>query len=1005
MDEGDNDISTFFHYIGVAAKRLNLGKKKPLPHLTPEYRLGIGTFTRRYFEDLFGRMARTFILVLDNFQEASSDKFYEVVRDSLYEIPESCNIVIISRTDPPQTFARSLANQEIKIIGWEDMRLRNDETKGIARFLGQKNPIGNFITQLQDKAEGWAAGLLLILERGRAGGYTRQEIRRVAVESVFNYFMDEIFKKTDYKTREFLLKTSLFPNMTVGMAESLTINKKSGQILKNLSFMHFFTERRLSAKDIYQYHPLFREFLLSIVRESFTAKELSKLKIRAANLLSENGQVEDAARLYSETEDWEHLSRLIFKTAMPLINQGRLQILESWINSIPGTIIKDTPWLLYYLGLCRFPFNPSDSLSIFESAFHIFRERGDKTGFFMSWSGAVDSIFFRLGDYILCDRWIEMLEDIMQEGHEFPSPEVEAHVSSRMFISLMLRQPHYLEFNKWMERVILLLQESRDLSFQIFAGNYLTVHYLWTGDFAKAEAVIDLLRKSVKTQQTPPAWIIFTKLTKAAYHCLTASHNKCLDKVSEGLKMALDTGVYLWNHHFLCFGAHSAMIMGEAAIYNEYIQKMPLALIEGKDFDASFHHHTMGLHSLLTGNISRALIHNETSLKLSIKVGNPFIEASGHFGMSQVLHDMGRHRKAKEHLTMCRQIGRKIKNPVIEYMCLLTDAQFAFDKGHEKTALKPLDMAMKLGHGRGYFNFFGFRPPVMAKLCAKALEAGIEAGYVQEIIRRNNLTPPFSPSLIKSGTGGVGEVENWPWQIKIFTLGRFEIFKDDKKIEFLRKAQKKPLALLKAIISHGGRDVSEEEIADALWPDSEGDMARQSFDTTLHRLRKLIGSEKVIQHRERKLTLDARYCYADAWGFENIIAQFDAVGNKEKTFSAIEKAVNLYKGHFLAGDMENSWAIPYREHLRDKFIGVVERLAGYYEANGEFKKAIDLYYKGIRIDRVVEKFYKNLMLLYKLIGNRNEALRVYKECVITLSHTLGVEPSYETRAIHKSLLT
>ncbi|MBI3814858.1 MAG: AAA family ATPase, partial [Nitrospinae bacterium] len=55
VDEGDNDIPTFFHYLGIAAKEIDSRKRKPLPHLTPEYSLGINTFTRRYFEDFFSR--------------------------------------------------------------------------------------------------------------------------------------------------------------------------------------------------------------------------------------------------------------------------------------------------------------------------------------------------------------------------------------------------------------------------------------------------------------------------------------------------------------------------------------------------------------------------------------------------------------------------------------------------------------------------------------------------------------------------------------------------------------------------------------------------------------------------------------------------------------------------------------------------------------------------------------------------------------------------------------
>ena len=55
-----------------------------------------------------------------------------------------------------------------------------------------------------------------------------------------------------------------------------------------------------------------------------------------------------------------------------------------------------------------------------------------------------------------------------------------------------------------------------------------------------------------------------------------------------------------------------------------------------------------------------------------------------------------------------------------------------------------------------------------------------------------------------------------PWALKIFTLGRFGLLSDGKPVRFTRKAQEKPLALLKALIALGGREVHEEQIADAL---------------------------------------------------------------------------------------------------------------------------------------------------------------------------------------------
>ena len=101
-----------------------------------------------------------------------------------------------------------------------------------------------------------------------------------------------------------------------------------------------------------------------------------------------------------------------------------------------------------------------------------------------------------------------------------------------------------------------------------------------------------------------------------------------------------------------------------------------------------------------------------------------------------------------------------------------------------------LRKALALGKGGGFLNTVIDQPAVTSRLCMKALEEGIEVPYVQEIIRKRRLIPEKPPL----------HLENWPWAIKIRTLGRFEFHRDGKPAEYSGKVPKKPLELLKALI-------------------------------------------------------------------------------------------------------------------------------------------------------------------------------------------------------------
>ena len=147
----------------------------------------------------------------------------------------------------------------------------------------------------------------------------------------------------DASKKNFLLKTTFLPRMTPKIAGELTGNKEAERILAKLVAQNCFIERRrYSPQLIYQYHPLFKAFLLTQARDELSATEIAQLQHKAASLLEKSGQIEDAAELYYTSEEWENLAQLILKHAQSLLEQGRNQTLERWIKWLPDEIQNNT---------------------------------------------------------------------------------------------------------------------------------------------------------------------------------------------------------------------------------------------------------------------------------------------------------------------------------------------------------------------------------------------------------------------------------------------------------------------------------------------------------------------------------------------------------------------------------------------------------------------------------------------------------------------------------------
>jgi DNA-binding SARP family transcriptional activator len=245
--------------------------------------------------------------------------------------------------------------------------------------------------------------------------------------------------------------------------------------------------------------------------------------------------------------------------------------------------------------------------------------------------------------------------------------------------------------------------------------------------------------------------------------------------------------------------------------------------------------------------------------------------------------------------------------------------------------------------------------------------------------------------------------------LRIFALGRFSVVRGTEPIRFARKAQHRPLQLLKALIALGGREIAMARLAATLWPDAEGDAAHKAFEIALHRLRRLIGVDKALVLHDGQLGLDNQFCWVDVWAFEQATSRTETLlkttsQNPDELALLSANVMALYHGHFLGREPPEPWSISLRERLRSKFLRHLIDMAHFWEQAGRHEAAILCYQKGLEIDDLAEIFYQRLMICYLHQGRRGEALAVYRRCRATLSLVLGISPAPATEAIRKTLL-
>jgi len=1001
-DEGDADIATFFSYMGLAVQHVAPRYRTSLPLFTPEYRLGIPTFTKRYFESLYGRLNPPFCLIIDNYQDVSAESlFHQIIRDGLSVMPDGIMMVIISRSDPPPVYSRLQANTDLEVLRKEEVEFTFDESREFVMLRGRKKPAENFLKLLYKMTEGWAAGLVLLLE-SLACRHDLPERWKVTTDHVFDYFAAELFAKIDEETRRFLLMTAIMPRISAHEAVDLTGNKHSELILSRLSRSNFFTERHATPISSYKYHPLFREFLIAQGQKHFGQDEIFLVRQKAALLLLRTEQVVDAARILSDIGDWKTLTELILQHARPFLAAGRFLTIETWIDSIPSELKERNGWLLHWKAICRLVVHPAEARGLLERAYLLFRDAEDASGAFRSWSAIVETFMYEWKDFHPLDHWINEFAQLQRRYAGFPSVEIEARATSAIFTALMFRQPQHPELSHWTKRVRDLVQSTPALSHRMFIGYNLIHYYLWTGRITEAGALVASLAPIIKKGQGAPLPKLMWLRAEALYYFYVSQFEAGLKVVEQGLQLSQETGVQVLDIMFYGVGIYHATFQCNIALAQHYLDRMSSVLDQGSSYGAIYYTGQSSLVALMKGEYDVAVSQARACVNLTEDAGVPLILMANQAALAHVLTKVQQYDCVNTLIVMLRKQNEDIKCDHIEAWCSSFEAQIAMHEGNDALFTERFSRAVDICKTTG-LRLLAFLPNRITQLCSKALELGIEADFVKEAILLNKLVPDNLESVSAC----------WPWPIRIHTLGRFELIRDDTPMNFAGRVQQKPLSMLKALVSFGGKDVREEQLTDALWPDADGDLAHTSFNTTLHRLRNLIGHEKVLVFQDGTLSLDEQYCWIDTWAFvrdlrrgeeawNSLVPITDSKGHHHdvKAESLFDKALNLYRGHFLPGDAKQPWTLSLREQLRAKFVFNVSKLGTHWMEKGRYDKSVGLFMKGLETDDLAEEFYQHLMVCYNQLGQQNDAINVYRRCRKVLQSSLGLNPSSKTEGIY-----
>ena len=391
------------------------------------------------------------------------------------------------------------------------------------------------------------------------------------------------------------------------------------------------------------------------------------------------------------------------------------------------------------------------------------------------------------------------------------------------------------------------MQGTADPSRRMFIGNSLILYFLWVGRISEAGELVSMLIPVVNFDQAAPLPRLMCLRSIALYHFYVGQPESGLKTVEQGLRLAQETGVHQTDLMLCGVAIYHAALLGDADMAQRYLERMDSVRGQRGGYADIYHYRQTSLVALLRGDLETAVTQAEISVRLADEAGVPLIQNTIQSSLVFVLMEARQYDKARRHISALRKRAGATGSAHIEAWCASCEARLALQDGNDALFTEHFKRAIDVSKKTG-LRLLTFPPATFAHLCEKALDLGLEADFVNELISLNKLIPDSSATVSDS----------WPFPLKVYTLGRFALVSNGRRVAFSGKVQQKPLAMLKVLIAFGGKNVSESRLIDALWPEAEGDAANRNLDTTLHRLRKLLGNNEAILLQEGQISLNDR---------------------------------------------------------------------------------------------------------------------------------------------------
>jgi len=618
--------------------------------------------------------------------------------------------------------------------------------------------------------------------------------------------------------------------------------------------------------------------------------------------------------------------------------------------------------------LLREIFEDEPTIAIFECLYSSFLKEDDREAAYACVGAAIGSIWSSGREFSRNELWWNRSDSLLKEKDALRSVAIASLLGYKALAeqtwlgNLKLASISLAEQQHWAEK-------SNSVSLRLFHAATSSSCFFLTGNIAAAELLMQVNLPLFSHSEGSFLCRIQYQSCLGLYKALKGNYKEGISVLQsavthqyfESLPLSIRLHCYIHYLYVLCVGGDLNRIHAVSQII------MAKTILPCNDYNLAYLHICLGLTAFRMENPRKALLHGEEALRRGRSSNGPLVEGLAALLYGQALAELSDYRAALSHLQDWEKKWESAGLILIAAAGALELSSVYISLGRIEAARKQYDKAYKI-LPRGESLPMLYRP--------------------KEFIER--LKVSIFPQY-----GGIIHCGVTPLKaISIQTFGEFCLRIKNKIVYDRTWKGDQSKKLLKAIIVFGGVKVSLEKLAYFIWPEHDGDKARNNLKMGLSRLRR-VGVRQgnpplswiVVKHK--KVSLSRTLCRVDSLDFLNAIKGVEVGGTNS---FVLKNVLEMYTGDFLSNDESETWIINHRAMLNDFFVNGVLEFSVSCLREGKCEVALPFLERALYGNPLHEGIYAQLMEMYINMRWYGKALVVYNQACEILLREMGIVP-------------